>query len=94
MYSFIVFKYANLILWKEKINFRENWLIFLGIWGEAEIILGIWGSREKYFLGAEEFIVRDYGRSMYYFSGSREHRLTPPEGGGGVGVGSEKVHNS
>ena len=26
----IVFKYVNLILWKEKVHFRENWLIFLG----------------------------------------------------------------
>ena len=44
---------------ERKIHFRENWLIFLGIWGEAEIILGIRGSKEKYFLGAEEFIFRD-----------------------------------
>ena len=34
---------------------RENWLIFLGIWGEAELILRIWGATEKYSLGAEEF---------------------------------------
>ena len=36
-------------------HFRENWLIVLGIWGEAELILRIWGAKEKYFQGAEEF---------------------------------------
>ena len=25
-------------------HFRENWLIFLGIWGKAELILRIWVS--------------------------------------------------
>ena len=39
----------------EKMHLRENWLIFLGIWGEAELILRIWGAKEKYFQGAEEF---------------------------------------
>ena len=59
-----------------KIHFRENWLIFWGIWGEAELILRIWGAKEKYFQGAEEFSFRDLGISMHYFQGSREHR--PP----------------
>ena len=76
MFSFIVFKYVYLILGKEKIHFRENWLIFLRIWGEAELILRIWGAKEKYFQGTEEFSSRDLGRSMHYFQGSREHR--PP----------------
>ena len=44
--SFIVFKVMNLILnnleWK--IYFRENWHIFWGIWGDAELILGILGA--------------------------------------------------
>ena len=30
-------------------------LYFLGIWGEAELILRIWGAKGKYFQGAEEF---------------------------------------
>ena len=54
-------------------HFRENWLIFWGIWGEAELILWIWGAKEKYFQGAGEF-----GRSVHYFQGSKEHR---PHGG-------------
>ena len=36
-------------------HFRENWLIFLRIWGEAELILRILGAKEKYFQEAEEF---------------------------------------
>ena len=31
------------------IHFRENWLIFLGIWGEAELFLGIWGVKANTF---------------------------------------------
>ena len=48
-------------------HFRENQLIFWGIWGEAEIILRIWGAKEKYFQGAEKFSFGDLGRSMPYF---------------------------
>ena len=54
---------------ERKIHFWENWLIFLGTWGESELILRIWGAMEKYFQGAEEFSVRDFGRSMHYFQG-------------------------
>ena len=67
---------------ERKIHFRERWLIFLGIWEEAKLILRIWDAKEKYFQGAEEFSFRDLGRSMYYFQGSREH--TDPLGASGV----------
>ena len=40
---------------ERKIHFRENWLIFLGIWGEAELILRIWSAKKKYFQGAKGF---------------------------------------
>ena len=59
---------------ERQIHFREKWLIFLGIWGEAGLILRIWGAKENYFQGAEEFYFKDLGRSMHYFQGSREHR--------------------
>ena len=49
----------NLVLWKEKIDFRKNWVIFLESWGEAELILGIWGAKAKYFHGAVNFF-RDF----------------------------------
>ena len=51
-------------------HFRKNWLIYLGIWGEAELILRILGAKEKYFQGAEEFSFKDLGRSMHYFQGA------------------------
>ena len=57
---------------ERKVHFRENWLIFLGIWGEAELISRIWGAKEKYFQGAEEFSFRDLGRSMHCFQGKKK----------------------
>ena len=47
LYSFIVYKYVILVLRKD--TFRENWLIFWGIWGEAELFLGIWGAKANTF---------------------------------------------
>ena len=44
------------------LHFRENWLIFWGIWGEAELILRIWVAKEKYFQGAQVLSFRDLGR--------------------------------
>ena len=52
---------------ERKIHFGENWLIFCGISGEAELILRTWGAKKKYVQGAEEFSFRDFGRSMHYF---------------------------
>ena len=66
---------------KRKIHFRKNWLIILGIWGAAELILRIWVAKEKYFQGTEEFSFMDLGRSVHYFPGLREHRPPPPSGG-------------
>ena len=47
-------------------HFRENWLIFLGIWGEAELILRIWGAKENIFRELRYFFFRDLGRSVHY----------------------------
>ena len=47
----------------------ENWLIFWGIWGEAELILRVWGAKEKYFQGAGKFSLRDLGEINSLFSG-------------------------
>ena len=52
---------------ERKKHFRENWLIVLGIWGEAELILRIWGAKEKILsgslgiLGDQCIIFRDQG---------------------------------
>ena len=60
-----------ILILREEIHFSENWLIFLGIWGEAELFLGIWGAkannfREKRILfsgswGDQCIIFRDLG---------------------------------
>ena len=64
LYSFIFFKNVILILRKhgrkcyiyskytsvtKRKHFRENWLLYLGIWGEAGLFLGIWRAKAKYF---------------------------------------------
>ena len=46
-----------------EIHFRENWLIFLGF-GEKLNYFRDLGSEGKYFLGDEEIICRETGRSM------------------------------
>ena len=66
MSSFIFFKYIE-----RKIHFRENWLIFLRIWGEAGLVLRIWGVKENNsrelrnfhsgILGDQYIIFRDQG---------------------------------
>ena len=61
---------------ERKIHFRENWLIFCGIRGEAVLILGICEARQNTFRELRIFF-RDLGRSMHYFKGGREHRLPP-----------------
>ena len=58
-------------------HFRENWLLFLGILGEAELILRIWGAKEKYFQGDEESASGIWGDQCINFQGSREHRPPP-----------------
>ena len=46
---------------ERKIHFRDNWLIFLEICGETELILRLWGAKEKYFQGSEEFLSGIWG---------------------------------
>ena len=45
-------------------HLRENCLIFLGIWGEAEVILRIWGAKENTFKELRNYLL---GRSMHCF---------------------------
>ena len=62
----------------DSINFRENWLIFLGIWGEAEVILGIWGAKEKSFRELRYFLSGSLGDQCIIF---RDQGSTDPPGG-------------
>ena len=45
----------NLTL-RKKTHFRENWLICLGIWGEAELILGFLEQRQNTFRELRNFL--------------------------------------
>ena len=62
----------------DSINFRESWLIFLGMWVEAELILRIWVAKEKYFQGAEVLSFREFGDQCIIF---RDKGSTDPPGG-------------
>ena len=62
------------------LHFRENWLIFWGIFGEAELILRIWVAKEKYFQGAQVLSFRDLGEITALFSGIKGAQ-TPTPGG-------------
>ena len=52
MNTFIVFKYVNLILWKENYILGRIDLKVLGIWGEAELIFKDLGIKGKIFSGS------------------------------------------
>ena len=47
--------------------FRENWLIFWGIWGEAELILGILGANENTFRELRKFLSGIWGDQCNIF---------------------------
>ena len=49
--------------------------------GEAELFLGIWGAKANNFMEKKKLFSGSWGRSMYYFQGSREH-ISPPHPGG------------
>ena len=69
---------------KRQLHFRENWLIFFGIWGEAELILRIWVAKNifremRYFLsgswGDQCIVFRDQGE---HIPPGRHPFLRPP----------------
>ena len=71
-----------LILRKDKyILYRENWLIFLGIWGEAELFLGIWGVNANTFRETRTLFAGRPGDQCIIFrdQGSKD---PPPPGEG------------
>ena len=56
----------------------ENWLIFLGIWGEAELFLGIWGAKANTFRETRKLFAGS-GEMNALFSGIKGAQ-TPPGG--------------
>ena len=61
----------------DSINFRENCLIFLGNWGEAELILGTWGAKENIFRELRYFLSGSWGDQCIIF---RDPGSTDPPG--------------
>ena len=60
------------------INFRENWLIFWGIWGEAELVLGIWGAKENIFRELRYFLSGSGGDHCIIFRDQGSTDPPPP----------------
>ena len=56
----------------------ENWLIFLGIWGEAELFLGIWGANPNAFREMRTLFAGRRGDQCIIF---RDQGSTDPPGG-------------
>ena len=63
---------------ERKIHFRDNWLIFWGIWGEAELILRILEQMKNTFREQRNFISRIWGSQCIIFS---DQGSTDPLGG-------------
>ena len=60
-----------------KIHFKENWLIFWGIWGEAALILRIWRAKEYTFRELRNFLSGIWGDQCIIF---RNQGTQPPGG--------------
>ena len=69
----------NLVLKKEKIYLRENWLKFLGIWGAAELFWGFGEHKQNTFRELRQKLTGIWGDQSIIFRelGSKD----PPWGG-------------
>ena len=56
----------------------EIWLIFWGIWGEAELFLGIWGAKANTFRERRTLFAGRRGDQCIIF---RDQGSTDPPGG-------------
>ena len=56
----------------------ENWLICLGIWGEADLFLGIWGAKANTFRETRTLFAGRRGDRCIIF---KDQGSTDPPGG-------------
>ena len=61
-------------------HYRENSLIFLGIWGEPGVVLRVWGAKKNTFGELRNFLSGIWGDQCIIF---RDQGSTNPHGGGG-----------
>ena len=57
-------------------HFRKNWQIFLGNWGEAELILRIWGAKKNTFRELRNFLSGIW-RDQWIFFRDQGPQTTP-----------------
>ena len=74
---------------ERKLHFRQNWLIFLGICGEAELISRILGAKKNIFRELRYFLSGIWGDRCIIFrdQGSKD---PPPLGASKVDYGLHK----
>ena len=70
-------------------TFRENWLIFWGILGEAGRFLGIWGAKANTFRETRTLFAGRRGDQCIIF---RDQGSTDPPTPGGLLTGHKKRH--
>ena len=75
-----------ILILRKKIHFRENWLIFLGIWGEAELFLGIWGAKANKFREKRKLFSGSWGDQCIIFRDLGSTYPPPPPLGGLMSV--------
>ena len=63
---------------KRTLHFRENWLTFWGIWGEAELILRIGEQSKNIFRELRYFLSGIWGDKYIIF---KDQGSTDPPGG-------------
>ena len=61
-------------------RFRENWHIFLEIWGEAELFLGVWGAKANTFRETRKLFAGRRGDQCIIFR-DQGSTAPPPLGG-------------
>ena len=74
-FKYVILSYGKMNTW---IHFRENWLIFLGLWGEAVLFLGIWEAKANTFRETRKLFAMRRGDECIIF---RDQGSTDPPSG-------------
>ena len=74
-------------------HFDENWLIFFGIWGEAELFLGVWGAKANTFRETRKLFAGIWGDQCIIFrdQGSTDPPWGPHIWGSKINFGTDRI---